>query len=118
MVGFAFLSQREGGSKWVFAKIAGIRTMRPSPGCCQLKKMNETTEGSSLFFIQAAFVVPFGAGAFAFGFKLEHAFAAFQFNVWRITITFFELFFGQHLRKAAPALGAGGFDVVAFVTHE
>jgi hypothetical protein len=80
--------------------------------------MNETPGGSGLFFIQAALIVPLGAGAFSFGFKLEHAFTAFQFDVRRISVARLDLFFGQHLRKAAPALGAGGFDVVAFMSHE
>jgi hypothetical protein len=72
---------------------------------------------SGLAFIQAAFIVPLRACTFAVGFKLEHALAAFQFYVGCISIAFFEFFFRQYLRETAPALGAGRFDLVAFMAH-
>jgi hypothetical protein len=72
---------------------------------------------SGLAFIQAAFIVPLRACTFAVGFKLEHALAAFQFDVGCVSIALFELFFGQYLGEAAPALGTGRFYLVAFVTH-
>jgi hypothetical protein len=74
--------------------------------------------GSAVFLVQAAFVVPLGTGAFTISLKFEHAFAAFQFHIGRISMLFQQLFFGHDLGKTAPALGAGGLDSVAFFRHD
>jgi hypothetical protein len=81
------------------------------------QKRKGASAGSAVFLVQAALVVPLGAGTLAVSLKFEHAFAAFQFYIGRISISFQEFLFGQDLGETAPALGAGGLDSVAFFGH-
>jgi hypothetical protein len=75
------------------------------------------SERSLGLFRQLALLGPFRTGGFHLSPVLEHALAAFHFDIGYIPVTGFDFLRGHHLSPAASTLWTCGFNAVTFLCH-
>ena len=86
-------------------------------GAFQVKLYRNQLLVNASLLIQFTFGIPFRASVGHFRLELEHTFTAFEVNIVDVRIFGLYLLSRQGGEIAATALGAGRFDLIAFLSH-